>query len=70
MTHSIGRSDWADWCRSGDLLFARNSRLYRLRYADGMLAPLEEAIELIDLAPLLPYTRDKAPPELRCWPSP
>ena len=25
----IGKSDWADWDRNGDLLFARGGRLFR-----------------------------------------
>ena len=27
----LGRTDWADWDRGGDLLFARDGRLYRPR---------------------------------------
>jgi hypothetical protein len=26
----LGRNDWADWSRSGELLFAREGRLYPL----------------------------------------
>ena len=29
-TVSLGRTDWADWDRNGDLLYARNGKLYRL----------------------------------------
>jgi hypothetical protein len=30
---SLGRSDWPDWSRSGDLLFARESQLLLRRVA-------------------------------------
>jgi len=47
---SIGRTEWADWCHSGDLLFAKEGRLYRLGFDDaGELRPLSEARQLIDL---------------------
>lgn len=29
---SLGRIDWADWDRNGDLLFAREGRVFRLKY--------------------------------------
>lgn len=32
--HQLGRTDWADWCRSGDLLFAKDGRLFRLGFDD------------------------------------
>jgi hypothetical protein len=30
-TISLGRTDWADWCRSGDLLFAGGGQILRAR---------------------------------------
>lgn len=46
----LGRTDWADWCHSGDLVFAKAGKLYRLRLAGGELQPLSEARLLVDLA--------------------
>jgi hypothetical protein len=48
-SHPVGRSDWAEWSESGDLLFARQSSLYRLGYADRELPPLASARPIIDL---------------------
>lgn len=45
--HVLGRSDWADWDPvTGDLLFAREGRLFRQPFRDGSRLP---AVELIDL---------------------
>jgi hypothetical protein len=49
---SIGRSDWADWSQSGDLVFALDGSLYRVRCKDGLLAPLEDAIKIADFSGL------------------
>lgn len=47
---SLGRTNWADWCHSGDLLFAKDGELFRLGFArNGELKPLSEAKLLIDL---------------------
>ena len=49
-TVSLGRTDWADWCHSGDLLFAKEGKLFRLGYSpDGALNELGSAQVLIDL---------------------
>jgi hypothetical protein len=46
----LGLSDWADWSRSDELLFARDGRVYRAATRkDGVLDAPEE---LIDLRPL------------------
>ena len=46
----LGRTDWADWCHSGDLLFAKQGKLFRLGFsAGGTLAELADARLLIDL---------------------
>lgn len=43
-------ADWADWCRSGDLLFSRGGQLYRLGFATSkVLHDVTEASLLIDL---------------------
>ena len=34
----LGRTDWADWDRNDDLLFAREGRLHRVRFGDEPLA--------------------------------
>jgi hypothetical protein len=45
----LGRTDWADWCHSGDLLFAKEGKLFRLAFGSHGLLPLTEARLLIDL---------------------
>lgn len=62
---SLGAADWADWCPSGDLLLAREGRIYRIgnhRYpeSNGFVK------ELIDLSPLQ-FEEREAPPEARQW---
>ncbi len=64
---NIGRSDWADWCSSGDLLFAVDGCLYRLSCKRGVLAPLERATKVADLSNLQFEPRE-APEEARSWP--
>lgn len=44
---SLGRSDWADWSRSGEVLLARDGRLFRI-HVDAHRGP-GEPIELVDL---------------------
>jgi hypothetical protein len=46
---SLGRTDWADWCHSGDLVFAKEGKLFRLGFRGRRLLPLAEAKLLIDL---------------------
>jgi hypothetical protein len=69
VTHAIGRSDWADWDTSGDLLFSKQASLYRLGYAQRELAPIIEARPLIDLGALA-FTPREAPESMRRWPVP
>jgi hypothetical protein len=49
---SLGRTDWADWCHSGDLLYAKEGRLWRLGFERKSLKPIEQAEMLIDLRDL------------------
>lgn len=60
----LGRCDWADWSRSGELLFGRGGRLYRVveRGNGGFGAPEE----LIDLRGLKFMARE-APGEALVW---
>jgi len=48
----IGRSDWADWSQSGDLLFAMNGCIYRAQCDEGNLVTLEDAIKIADFSNL------------------
>lgn len=66
-TQNLGQSDWADWSPGGDLLFAKASSLYRLRYADGVLSPLSRAQEIIDLSRHT-FTNRETPKEANEWP--
>ena len=46
----LGRTDWADWCHSGDLVFAKEGKLFRLGFDSPSLLPLAEARLLIDFS--------------------
>ncbi len=61
---SMGRSDWADWSRSGEVLFARSGRLYRISL-DSKRAPGEPE-ELIDLRDLK-FEPIEAPQDAKVW---
>ena len=62
----LGRSDWADWDHSGDLLFARDGCVYRLRCHRGILEPLEDAKEIADFS-TMEFEPRGAPPEALRW---
>ncbi len=59
----IGRSDWAEWSHTGDLLFAMDGALYRAKCSRGILTPLEDATRIADFSNLkfenreAPYAR-------------
>ena len=60
-TVELGRTEWADWCRSGDLLFSRGGQLFRLGFSDtGVLNDVSSATLLIDLSDRT--FRELAPP--------
>src|SRR5690349_14374117 len=40
----LGRADWADWSGTGELLFARDGRLYRMDHRRGELSQPEELV--------------------------
>jgi hypothetical protein len=63
----LGRTEWADWSLSGDLLFARGGCLFRVRHSDGNLGPLESAVQVADFSGL-EFEERKAPPEAITWP--
>ena len=63
----LGRTDWADWSSTGDLLFAMNGCLYRLPCREGVLASLEESVKLVDLSGSHFEFRE-APDRFRQWP--
>lgn len=66
-TISLGRAEWADWCHSGDLLFANYGRLFRLGFSDeGVLNELPNAKLLIDLNDRT-FREMAAPVEARQW---
>lgn len=60
----LGRSDWADWSRAGDLLFARQGSLFRVRVdkRNGLDRP-EQLIELGSLK----FEPVAAPAEAMKW---
>jgi hypothetical protein len=60
----LGRSDWADWSKHGDVLFARDGRLFRIP-AKGP-NDLGDCHEVMDLRPLR-FANVEAPPEAKLW---
>jgi len=65
---TIGRSEWADWSQTGDLLFCQSGCLFRLRYQDGVLGPVEASEQIADFSDLK-FQQCEAPVEARLWPS-
>ena len=61
---SLGRSDWADWSQCGEILFAKEGRLFRIRPTAA--SRLGEPEELIDLRELR-FEAIKAPAEAQVW---
>jgi hypothetical protein len=60
----FGRSDWSDWSLSGDVLLARDGRLYRIP-VNGKTGPTDP-IEVADLRSLK-FEAIESPPEARTW---
>jgi len=65
---TIGRSEWADWSREGDLLFSQSGCLFRLRYINGVLGGVESSEMVADFSKLK-FQSTKAPEEARHWPT-
>lgn len=63
----LGMIEWAEWDRTGDLLFAMNGALHRLRQNHGVLPPLELAEVIADFSGL---TFEKCEPSMDAqrWP--
>lgn len=66
---SLGRADWADWCSSGDLLLARDGRIFRARMGSRDFDPTADLRELIDLSSLR-FEERQAPDAARTWTGP
>jgi hypothetical protein len=65
---TIGQSEWADWSREGDLLFAQSGCLYRLRAEKGRLGPIKESEIIADFNDLA-FRALEPPDEARIWPA-
>ncbi len=66
-TGAIGRSEWADWARDGDLLFAQAGCLYRLRPLKGRFGPVEQSKQIADFNSL-EFQGVEPPGDAQCWP--
>jgi hypothetical protein len=63
----LGRLDWADWDSNGDLLFAREGRLYRLEpQRKDKTVDVRQPHEVADLRGLT-FENRRAPPDLTQW---
>jgi hypothetical protein len=63
----LGRSEWADWSHTGDLLFSMGGCLYRVPCRKATLAPLEDAVKVADFTGLK-FEPVKAPDVASRWP--
>ncbi len=45
---NLGRTDWADWSHSGDLLYAKDGKLFRVSCKGGQLSDVNVAKEIAD----------------------
>ena len=61
----LERSEWADWDRNGDLLFAREGAVFRLRAADLAGGPAG-AVLLADFRERT-FEGRQAPPDASHW---
>jgi len=64
---TIGRSEWADWSQTGDLLFSQSGCLYRLGYKKGALGPIEASEQIADFSDLR-FQPCEAPDDVLQWP--
>jgi hypothetical protein len=64
----LGRLDWADWCHSGDLVFAKDGRVWRLALNQTECPSPQDAQLLVDLRPLS-FQAMPPPPQAREWAS-
>jgi hypothetical protein len=62
----FGRSDWADWSRQGDILLARDGRLFRLDVRRERVGELHETADLRALH----FKNVEAPVEATRWRGP
>jgi hypothetical protein len=62
---NLGRSDWADWSLSGEVLLARLGKLYRVPMDHKKKGP-SEPIEVADLR-TMHFDAIESPPEARSW---
>jgi len=65
----LGRLDWADWCPSGDLLYAKEGCIWRLPLAKSSEPDLRQANRLVDLRSLR-FAELQTPPEALTWDNP
>ncbi len=64
---SLGRSDWADWSYSGDLLYAKDGKLFRVPCKGGQLLDVKDAIEIADFR-FSRFEKMQAPANALRWP--
>jgi hypothetical protein len=62
----LGRSDWADWSSSGDLLFAADGQLLRVRHDARGLRRFADRVVIADFRELT-FTERRAPEEKTRW---
>jgi hypothetical protein len=66
-TISLGKTDWADWDRNGELLFAKDGRIFRLGLDEnGKLNAVGDAKMLIDLSERK-FEPKETPSQFRSW---
>lgn len=63
---ALGRSEWADWLPSGDLVFTRGGELFRLRYDGKDLPTSDRAVRIADFSELR-FAPQEAPKKAQRW---
>ncbi|MBU0591649.1 hypothetical protein KKF81_06235 [Candidatus Micrarchaeota archaeon] len=64
---SLGRLDWAEWDYSGDLVYAKQGKIYRLSFdRKNRIMDIKDAKMLIDLSSLKFETRE-TPEDAKKW---
>ncbi len=64
---TLGRTDWADWCRRGDLLYAKDGKLYRLPFENQDVLPSLESSQLLYDFTTSEFIARKSPDEANSW---
>lgn len=66
--NDLGKTEWADWSRDGDLLYSKGGCLLRVRRHGKQLQTLSHATKVADLS-ALKFEAREAPKDVLNWPT-